>query len=196
MIAALYVMADGIYSGRPDVDCWPEERDARKYDGPWPVVAHPPCASWCMLAGLREHRYGLKKGDDGGCFAAALRSVRTWGGVLEHPAHSAAWRKFDLTAPRFGSWQRQLDGGWVTEVWQVDYGHRAQKKTWLLSYGVAPQTLRWEARPHTAVVSGSHNHCKKPIGERNRVWRKEASSTPPEFAELLLSIARTAGDCP
>ena len=37
MIAALYVMADGIYSGRPDVECWDEARDARNYAGPWPV---------------------------------------------------------------------------------------------------------------------------------------------------------------
>ena len=45
-VAALYVETNGVYYGLPDVDPWDEERDARLYDGPWPVVAHPPCARW------------------------------------------------------------------------------------------------------------------------------------------------------
>ena len=46
MIAALFVDADGIYAGRPDVDAWDIRRDARTYPGPYPVVAHPPCQRW------------------------------------------------------------------------------------------------------------------------------------------------------
>ena len=46
MIAALYVAKGGCYSGLPGVDAWDEERDARRYAGPWPVVAHPPCQRW------------------------------------------------------------------------------------------------------------------------------------------------------
>lgn len=80
MIAALYVQRGGVYYGLPDVDPWDETRDARLYAGPHPVVAHPPCSRWCRLAGLVEARWGHRKGDDGGCFAAALASVRTWGG--------------------------------------------------------------------------------------------------------------------
>jgi hypothetical protein len=34
MIAALFVMPDGPYANRPDVDAWDESRDARKYAGP------------------------------------------------------------------------------------------------------------------------------------------------------------------
>src|SRR5215472_11710687 len=95
-IAALYVERGGVYWDLPGVDAWDEERDARLYAGPWPVVAHPPCQRWCLLAGLVEHMYGYKRGDDGGTFAAALESVRRFGGVLEHPAYSAAWAEFDL----------------------------------------------------------------------------------------------------
>ena len=99
MIAALFVAERGCYAGLPNVDPWPESRDARLYAGPHPVVAHPPCSRWCRLAGLVEARWGHKRGDDGGCFASALNSVRAWGGVLEHPAYSDAFPAFGIPAP-------------------------------------------------------------------------------------------------
>lgn len=46
MVAALYVTTGGVYFGLPGVDPWDETRDARRYSGPWPVVAHPPCQRW------------------------------------------------------------------------------------------------------------------------------------------------------
>lgn len=42
MIAALFVAKDGVYFDVDGVDPWCIERDARKYTGPHPVVAHPP----------------------------------------------------------------------------------------------------------------------------------------------------------
>ena len=99
VIAALYVDPKGCYSDLPGVELWDEARDARNYAGPHPVVAHPPCSRWCRLAGLVEARWGHKKGDDGGCFEAALNAVRTWGGVLEHPAYSDAFPAYGLPAP-------------------------------------------------------------------------------------------------
>lgn len=97
MIAALFVARRGVYAQLEGVDLWDERRDARTYAGPWPVVAHPPCSRWCRLAGLVEARWGHVRGDDGGCFASALQSVRVFGGVLEHPAYSLAWRDPDLS---------------------------------------------------------------------------------------------------
>lgn len=44
MIAALYVQADGCYAGLPDVDPWPEARDARTYAGP--QMPDPPDCPW------------------------------------------------------------------------------------------------------------------------------------------------------
>src|SRR5437016_13751183 len=113
MIAALYVEEGGAYYGLDDVDPWPESRDARLYAGPWPVVAHPPCARWSRLAGFTEARFGYKRGEDGGCFEAALQGVREFGGVLEHPAYSAAWARYDLPKPQWhGGWTQALtDGG-------------------------------------------------------------------------------------
>ena len=88
-VAALFVATGGSYFGLPGVDPWDVERDARKYRGPHPVVAHPPCQLWVNFAALNFKRYGgehNRPGNDGGCFESALASVRRWGGVLEHPA--------------------------------------------------------------------------------------------------------------
>lgn len=193
-VAALFVAKGGCYFGLPDVDPWDEARDARLYPGPWPVVAHPPCSRWCRLAGLVEARWGHKRGDDGGCFASALDSVRRWGGVLEHPAYSDAWAAFDLPTPmRGGGWQRGLCGGWSCHVEQGRYGHPAKKATWLYAFGADLPELRWgfNLDQHSeALVSWCGNHVKS--GEtRPRVGKKVASATPHIFRDLLLSMARS-----
>jgi hypothetical protein len=187
-VAALFVQARSVYKRDPRIDAWDEKRDARLYDGDLPVIAHPPCASWCQLAGLRQARYGYLKGEDGGCFASALASVRRVGGVLEHPAWTAAWAAHDLNPPPAFGWARSLSGEWVCEVAQSAYGHRAQKLTWLLYVGAEPPApLNW-ARPKGAgVVSGARNNSGRPLSER--VWSAEASRTPLAFKEALFSLA-------
>lgn len=146
-VAALFVQPDGCYAGLPGVDAWPEQRDARKYRGPWPVVAHPPCQLWGALAAVNYKRWGgehNRPGNDGGCFAAALAAVNRWGGVLEHPAKTRAWAAYGLEKPTGIGWQRS-GLGWVCEVWQSAYGHRANKATWLYYFGANPPfELRWE----------------------------------------------------
>ena len=142
MIAALYVQTGGVYFVLPNVDPWDTQRDARRYAGPWPVIAHPPCSRWCRLAGSVEARWCHRRGEDDGCFAA-LQAVRRWGGVLEHPAYSDARLKFDLPPPPPEGWQRGICGGWSCQVEQSRYGHRAKKATWLYAYGINPPSLRW-----------------------------------------------------
>ena len=44
MVAALFVQENGCYSNLPGVDMWTEGRDARRYDGPWPVAGGGPPA--------------------------------------------------------------------------------------------------------------------------------------------------------
>jgi hypothetical protein len=58
VIAALFVETNGVYFGLSDVDPWDVTRDARKYAGPYPVVAHPPCQLWVNFAALNYKRYG------------------------------------------------------------------------------------------------------------------------------------------
>ena len=186
-VAALFVMPDGCYSDLDFVDLWPESRDAMKYAGPLPVVAHPPCARWSILAGLVEKVHGIKRGADGGTFESALASVRKYGGVLEHPAESAAFRKYDLPRPVRGAWVRTFCGGWVTEVAQSTYGHRAVKMTWLYYVGkAAPPALDWSIAVATARVSEAMNRGGKTV---ERMSRRERIVTPVRFRDLLLQMA-------
>lgn len=192
MVAALFVETNGCYFGLPNVEPWDETRDARTYAGPHPVVAHPPCSRWCRLAGLVEARWGHKRGEDGGCFAAALASVRRWGGVLEHPAYSDAWWTFDLpTPPRHGGWVRGFCGGWTAHVEQGRYGHPAKKATWLYAFGVDLPSLKWGFDPDRsskALVSWCGNHTALDE-KRPRVGKKAAAASPIEFRDLLLGMA-------
>lgn len=190
LVAALFVQTDGTYFELAGVDPWDEPRDARTYQGPHPVVAHPPCSRWCQLAYINQKRYGHKVGDDGGCFAAALAAVRRWGGVLEHPAFSYAWPAFKLPRPSRMGWSRVICGGWVAQVSQAAYGHAARKLTWLYYFGNgAPPSLDWSTPAPTAQVSYCANHGDSPLP---RISKKAASRTPLAFRDLLLSIARTA----
>lgn len=187
-IAALFVARGGAYFGLAGVDPWDESRDARRYAGPWPVVAHPPCSTWCQLARINEARYGHAMGADGGCFASALSSVRRWGGVLEHPAESLAWPAFALQRPSAWGWQRGLDGSWVCEVAQRSYGHRARKRTWLYAVVPTPPAMRWGSPRGEAMVSWCKNHG----GNLPRLGKKEAKATPEAFRDALIKIARGA----
>jgi hypothetical protein len=218
MIAALYVEPGGVYWDRPDVEPWgcrkcPDEpgavelpeRDARLYEGPWPVVAHPPCARWGRYwsGGPNPNQKQRRQlGDDGGCFAAALAAVRRRGGVLEHPEASKAWAHFGLIPPpHYGGWYPAGDWrGWTCCVEQGHYGHRARKKTWLLAYGVTtlPQLI-WgpsKADPTLRIDEGFHSTDERrrkqhKTGPCSRMTPRERLRTPPAFAEVLLGIARS-----
>jgi hypothetical protein len=195
IVAALYVDPRGPYAGLAGVDAWDEARDARLYQGPYPVVAHPPCSRWCRLAGLVEARWGHHKGDDGGCFARALECVRTHGGVMEHPAYSDAFKAFDLPIPKSGAgWQRGLCGGFSCYVEQGRYGHPAKKATWLYAFGVPDlPSLDWRMIPDQeskALVSWCGNHIAS-NEKRPRIGKRAASATPLAFRDVLLSIARS-----
>ena len=196
-IAALFVEADGIYVGLPNVDPWPIERDARKYAGPWPVVAHPPCARWSRLARFCEVRHGLKVGDDGGCFASALAAVRKFGGVIEHPAFSKAWAAFGLPRPetKYRGWTMGLDGGAACYIEQGRYGHVMKKATWLYAYKTALPELRWGYTPDSDGKVSTNQDWRGGMDKwRNATGYKVANATPIEFRDLLISLARSTQD--
>jgi hypothetical protein len=208
-IAALYISSGGCYFGLPDVEPWDAERDARLYNGPLPVVAHPPCQRWGkMWAGSPSviAKTGVRKvkGDDDGCFASALDVVRRYGGVLEHPWGSAAWTYFNLNVPpRSGGWiAAELPGshkyGWTCCVEQGRYGHYARKPTLLYAVGCDLPDLDWgigEHRiPQWAIDKYGLKRAKR-IGELSFKGGGTDSipriGTPIPFRDLLISMART-----
>lgn len=198
MIAALYVQTGGAYFGLSDVDPWDEPRDARNYAGPYSVVAHPPCQRYIALGNLNYARWGgehNRPGNDGGCFASALASVRLWCGVLEHPANSQAWPMYGLLSPRssWHGWIRCNATEWVCEVWQSAYGHRARKRTWLLYCGHdRPAELDWH-RPRGEYQVGIGWAYREGRG-KPVLSKHESNATPIAFRDALINLAKNA--CP
>ena len=186
----LFVMKDSHYKTL-GLECYDEKADARTYLGNAPVVAHPPCQLWGKMANVNYARWGgehNKPGNDGGCFRFALDTVNKFGGVLEHPAESYAWPAHGLQRPPRTGWARSGQG-WVCEVWQSAYGHRANKRTWLYCAGTdAPIEPRWERITGTHQI-GFHDQRGK---ARNKptLGKREANGTPPEFAAYLIELAR------
>lgn len=179
-VAALYVREDGPYSNREGVEVWGITRDARKYAGPHKVIAHPPCERWGRYwSGGPKAKKRRKLGDDKGCFKAALASVRAWGGVLEHPEASRAFRMLGLGVPPLaGGWVKSRCGtGWICNVEQGHYGHAARKPTWLYYVGAQePPPLIWGPSVTARKIEG--------------MSRRQRADTPEPFLQLLLSLVK------
>lgn len=136
------------------------------------------------------------RGDDQGCFEAALQAVRTFGGVLEHPADSSAWAAYGLLAPpRSGGWiVADWHGGWTCCVDQGHYGHRAQKATWLYAVRTALPMLTWgKSARRVRFEDGFHSREERRrrirTGTCQRLSKRERSETPGPFRDLLLGLA-------
>lgn len=199
-VAALYVEAGGVYFNLPGVEPWALPRGSREYPGPWPVVAHPPCQRWGKYHGgspRKPHQYHL--GDDGGRFAQALWAARTFGGVVEHPADTKAYRWYGLkTPPREGGWVPVDDwGGYACYVEQGHYGHFSRKGTWLYACKVKLPELIWgpsvKPLPEWMIERYGYEKARR-IGHMAMVGGKRKTeirdATPVEFRDKLIEIAR------
>lgn len=191
MVAVLFARSDSVYKTLPGVDVWDIERDARTYDGPCPIVAHPPCRGWGRL-----RRFAKVRADERNLARLAVALVREFGGVLEHPEGSTLWAAQKL--PRPG----ELDqyGGWTLVISQHWFGHRAEKMTLLYIVGVKPESV-----PQMPMCLGGATHViaqnsrKLPDGKRlvkgMRGWRPEVTKaerehTPHDLAVWLVELAR------
>lgn len=178
-VAVLFARHDSHYKALHGVDVYDEARDARTYDGPAPVVAHPPCRAWGRLrqfANPAPHERNLAR------LAVAL--VREFGGVLEHPAGSTLWPA--QTLPRPG--ERDQWGGWTLAAPQQWWGHKAEKATWFYCVGCEPGDM-----PPVPLVLGEAAYVvqsRKRTDYRPHITKAEREHTPPELAEWLVELAR------
>lgn len=183
-VAVLFARSDSVYKTMPGCDVWDIERDARRWPGGAPVVAHPPCRAWGSLRHMAKPR-----SDEKDLARWAVAQVRTWGGVLEHPEDSTLWRDQRLAAPG----EIDAHGGRCITMDQYRFGHRAEKMTRFYVVGVTyPELMaivpaRRSGRP-THVITQSIR--KGDPGWRPRVTDAEREHTPPRLAAWLVDLAR------
>ncbi len=178
-MAVLFARADSVYKTLSGCDVWDIERDARRWPGGAPVVAHPPCRSWGRLRTFAKPRPGEKE-----LALWAVEQVRCWGGVLEHPAASQLWPACGLPEPgRFDS-----AGGWTLPIHQHWFGHRAEKATLLYIVGVAPRDV-----PEMPMRIDEPTHVvqsRKRQNYRPHITKAEREHTPLVLAQWLVELAR------
>ena len=182
IVTALFVRQDSIYKTMPGVDAWDIDRDARRWPGGGPAVAHPPCRAWGRLRSFANPRPDEKE-----LAIWAVEQIRRFGGVLEHPAGSTLWGAVDLPKPS----QRDQFGGWTLPINQHWWGHRAEKATWLYIVGCNPSDLPpipYRIDEPTHVVQ-----TRKRQGYRPHITKAEREHTPPHLAEWLVDVARRCG---
>ena len=77
--------------------------------------------------------------------------------------------------------------GWVCEVWQSAYGHRARKATWLYYVGDGvPAEMDWRREAGTHQVGWQDRRGK----DRNKptLGKREANATPERFRDALIGL--------
>ena len=162
-VAVLFARSDSVYKLLDGVDVWDADRDARKWPGSSPVVAHPPCRAWGRLRHFAKPRV-----DEKDLARWAVHQVRKYGGVLEHPAGSTLWPDMALPKPGF----RDEFGGWTLAAPQKWWGHKAEKASWFYVVGLAASEI-----PAFPIVV-----------DRMKYTGRE--HTPPLLAAWLVELAR------
>lgn len=177
-VAVLFARSDSIYKRDPRCDVFDATRDARTYTGNLPVIAHPPCRAWGRLRAFANPRP-----DEMDLARWAVSVVRRVGGVLEHPAASLLWPDQNLPKPG----RCDQFGGWTLGIRQSEYGHKADKPTYLYIVGIRPgeeppKPLRLEYPTHVI-------QSRKRAGYLPHVSKAEREHTPPDLARWLVDLA-------
>ena len=178
-VAVLFARADSVYKQLPGTDVYDMERDARIYDGPHPVVAHPPCRAWGRLRSFANPRP-----DERNLARLAVAMVREFGGVLEHPAGSTLWPAQRL--PRPG--ERDAFGGWTLAAPQMWWGHKAEKSTWFYVVGCEPGDM--PDLPYSMAEATHVVQSRKRQDYRPHITKAEREHTPEALAIWLVELAR------
>lgn len=188
-VAVLFARHDSVYKSLTGCDVWDAERDARKWPGGCPVVAHPPCCAWGQLRAFANPRPDEKE-----LALFAVGQVRRFGGVLEHPKNSTLWKVAGLPEP--GLFDEF--GGWTLPIVQSWWGHRAEKATRLYIVGCQCRNI-----PAMPLLLGEPSHVcgssgrrvdgrrlhKGDAGWRPEITKAEREHTPEGLARWLVDLA-------
>ena len=109
-LAVLFCHKDTEYAGLPGVHLWYRERNALLYPGPFPIIAHPPCAAFGRFK-KRSTQPALPS-------ILCVHLAELYGGVIEQPATSCLFR---LCAPP----------GFIETIRQSAFGYPTEKLTHL-----------------------------------------------------------------
>lgn len=151
-----------VYADFPGLDLWPISRDARHYNGPGPIIAHPPCGHWgryCKVCRLPGRDLGPH------CIATA----RAFAGIVEQPASSSLFRH---TLAAGTPEAPDLWGGCLltTDLWR--FGFPSEKLTTVyVVRGTLPQ------------LPPPRSGKPRPL---ERLSRHQRNATPKDFAAFLL----------
>lgn len=177
-VAVLFARADSVYKKIGCCDVWDAARNALNWPGGASVVAHPPCRAWGRLRTFAKPRKGERL-----LATWAVRQVRRWGGVLEHPASSLLWPRAGLPLPGAGC---DKYGGWTLGIAQSWWGHKAEKNTLLYIVGLRPCDV---PDIPLSLHYASHVIASRKSDARPSVTKAEREHTPVALAEWLVLLA-------
>lgn len=175
MISVLYTKNNSIYNTL-NVDTWNIKRNATKWPGGNPIIAHPPCRTW----GNYRHKAKPSPGEKQLAIHAIIMA-RLWGGIVEHPKTSTLWNTMNIPKPG----QTDQYGGWTLNIDQIWWGHRAQKNTTLYIVGCKPKQI--PPLPITFTLQ------QKTI---EQMAKPEREHTPIKLAIWLIQLAKNCNGSP
>ena len=177
-IAALCVSHTSIYKKLPNIECWDQKRDAAKFSGGMPVVAHPPCRAWSAFT---AHQTVDVEPEEMELGIHCCDMLKQNGGVLEQPAHSRLFQAGSLPEPGDAG-SKDLFSLQVDQSW---WGYALKKGTWLCFSGVDPEFIE--------LVMPTN---RTDIPESKKLWntfsKHQRSTTTLWFAEWLCMVARAS----
>jgi hypothetical protein len=175
-VTVLFCQKNSIYK-RMGCNVYDEDRNSLSWMGSEPAIYHPPCRLWSKL----KH---LSTADPIEKYLAlwAVNKVRSYGGILEHPAYSSLFNFMNLPKPG-----NTDEYGFTIEIDQFNYGHLARKKTWLYICGA-------DRIKTTTILSKKINaRCKYQVsgmrhGFGGKPKVKDPSGTPRIMARTFVKI--------
>lgn len=158
------------------VELWDKGKDAIKFMGGMPAVAHPPCRLWGKLKGMTKLSTPEEKAERN-LGRHCVRMVLENGGVVEHPAGSDLFADMALPAGGYAN-----EKGFTLEFTQRIFGHSMLKPTWIFFAGIEYNQVL-PIRPPLHFL---------PLKQIQHLSTAQREATPPELAKWLLYHAAIA----